>query len=358
MTSREIIAALLRREIPERMGIYEHYWGETVPAWQKQGFPETAKVEDYFGYDIQGVGGWFDTGIRPGFQEEVIEETDEWKVRKDGRGATLKYWKAKSGTPEHIAFEVTTPEAWRPFRESLLTLNTKRIDIDAMRTAMKEATPTGRFRVYGHLFIFETMRGTLGDVCMLESFLLEPEWIKDFCRVYTEHYKIHYDYIFREVGLPDGMFIYEDLGFRNGLFCSPRTLAELVIPFYKELVGFFHDHKLPVILHRCGDIRQAVPLIIEAGFDCLQPMEAKAGNDVLEFAKLYGTKLSYMGNIDVTVLNRNDDRLTRAEVEHKVGTLAKMRIPYIFHSDHSLPPDINFGTYKLAVETFRKLGKY
>jgi len=358
MTSREIIAALLRREIPERMGIYEHYWGETVPAWQKQGFPENAKVEDYFGYDIQGVGGWFDTGIRPGFQEEVIEETDEWKVRKDGRGATLKYWKAKSGTPEHIAFEVTTPEAWQPFRESLLTLNPKRIDIDAMRTAMKDATPTGRFRVYGHLFIFETMRGTLGDVCMLESMLLEPEWIKDFCAVYTEHYKIHYDCIFREVGLPDGMFIYEDLGFRNGLFCSPRTLAELVIPFYKELVGFFHDHKLPVILHSCGDVRQAVPLIIEAGFDCLQPMEAKAGNDVLEFAKLYGTKLSYMGNIDVTVLNRNDDRLTRAEVEHKVGALAKMRIPYIFHSDHSVPPDINFSTYKLAVETFRKIGRY
>ena len=358
MTSREIIASILRKETPERMGIFEHWWGETIPAWQKQGYPENAKVEDYFNYDMQGVGGWFDSGIRPGFQEEVIEESDEWKVRKDGRGATLKYWKAKSGTPEHIAFEVTTPEKWKPFRESLLTLNPKRVDIPGIRDALKQGEPTGRFRFYGNLFIFELMRATLGDVCMLESFLLEPEWIRDFCTVYTQHYKLHYDYIFREAGKPDGMFIYEDLGFRNGLFCSPKTLADLVIPFYRELVGFFHDCGLPVILHSCGDVRKAVPLVIGAGFDCLQPMEAKAGNDVLEFAKLYGNKISYMGNIDVTVLNRNDDKLTRSEVERKVGALRKMRIPYIFHSDHSVPPDISFGTYKLAVETFRGMEKY
>jgi len=358
MTSREIIAALLKRQIPERMGIFEHYWGETVPMWQKQGFPENTILEDYFGYDLAGVGGWFDSSLRPGAPEEVLQETDEWKIRKDSRGATLKYWKAKSGTPEHIAFEVTSPEKWQPFREELLALNPKRLDVTGTRDALAKAEPAGRFRFYGNLFIFEIMRATLGDVCMLESMLLEPDWIKDFCKVYTQHYKIHYDYLFREAGKPDGMFIYEDLGFSNGLFCSPQCLRELVIPFYRELVGFFHDHGLPVILHSCGDIRKAVPLIIEAGFDCLQPMEAKAGNDVIEFAELYGKKLCYMGNIDVTVLNKNNPETTRAEVEHKVGAMRKMRIPYIFHSDHSVPPDINLSTYRLAVETFRSLQKY
>jgi len=359
MTSREIMAALLRREIPERMGIYEHFWGETIPAWREQGFPEDADPAAFFDYDLRSAdGSWFNTNLVVDFEEEVIEETDKWRVRKDGRLATLKFWKNKSGTPEHIAFEITSPEKWRPYREQLLTLDTRRMDISALREGLQQARAADKFSVYSNLFIFEIMRATLGDLCMLESLLLEPEWIRDFCSVYTRHYIIHYDHMFSEAGKPDGMFIYEDMGFRNGLFCSPATLADLIVPFYKELVGFFHDHGLPVILHTCGDVRQAVPLIIEAGFDCLQPMEAKAGNNVIEFAQQYGNAISYMGNIDVTVLNKNDPQLTREEVEHKVRAMRELRIPYIFHSDHSVPPDITFQTYKCAVDLFRENWRY
>ena len=359
MNSREIITALVNKQIPERMGISESYWGETTRAWQEQGYPEGADPIEHFNYDMRQVdGSWFDTGLRVGFEEEIIEETDEWKVRKDGRGATLKYWKDKSGTPEHIDFEVTTPEKWKPWKESLLSLDTSRVDLDAIRESLDKPEGTTRFRYYGNVFIFEIMRGTLGDVCMLESLLLEPEWIKDFCATYAEHFKIHYDYILREAGRPDGMFIFDDLGFSNGLFCSPATLDELLIPFYREIVGFFHDHGLPVLLHTCGDVRKAVRLFIEAGFDCLQPMEAKAGNNVLEFAREFGDKLCYMGNIDVTVLNTNDKDKVRAEIEHKITTLRDMRIPYIFHSDHSVPPDIHLDTYQFAVDTFRSIGNY
>jgi hypothetical protein len=32
----------------------------------------------------------------------VLEETDEWEVKRNGSGAALKYWKHKMGTPKHI----------------------------------------------------------------------------------------------------------------------------------------------------------------------------------------------------------------------------------------------------------------
>lgn len=359
MTSREIITALLNREIPERMGIFESYWGETIPSWRQQGYPQDVDPGDYFNYDLDLVGGsWFNNSLQVGFEEEIIEETDEWKVRKDDRGATLKYWKNKSGTPEHIDFEVTTPEKWKPWKQKLLTLDERRIDLKTLRHSLQKVRAAGKFSCFGNLFVFEIMRATLGDICMLESMLLEPEWIKDFCATYTEHFKIHHDYMFREAGKPNGVFIYEDLGFSNGLFCSPATLAELVMPYYREFVGFCHDHGVPVLFHSCGDIREAVPMIVDAGFDCLQPMEAKAGLNVVELAREFGNKISYMGNIDVTVLNTNDPGKVRAEVEHKVSALRDMRIPYVFHSDHSIPPDIHFETYKLAVETFRSIGSY
>ena len=43
----------------------------------------------------------------------TIEETDEWKIVLNGNGARLKWWKNKSGTPEHIDFHMTTRAIWK-----------------------------------------------------------------------------------------------------------------------------------------------------------------------------------------------------------------------------------------------------
>ena len=46
--------------------------------------------------------------------------------------------------------------------------------------------------------------------------------------------------------------------------------------------------------------------MIEAGIDCLQVIEIKAGMDLLLIHKLYGDKIALMGGIDVRVLYTND----------------------------------------------------
>ncbi|HSV74547.1 MAG TPA: uroporphyrinogen decarboxylase family protein [Chthonomonadales bacterium] len=358
MTSRDRIAAILRREVPDRMGLYEHFWPETLNAeWPAQGYPSGVSPEVEFDYDIAGCGGWFASEPFPG-RYEVVAETDEWRIARDGRGASLKHWKAKSGTPEHIGFDCDTPDKWRTYREPLLEVNPSRLDFAGARAALQGARERGKYAVFGNLFVFELLRATLGDANFLPALLVEPDWIRDFCRVYLNHFRSHYDLLFREAGKPDGMFIYEDFGFANGLFCSPRTLAEVIMPYEKELVGFFHDHGLPVVLHACGDVRKAVPLFIEAGFDCLQPMEAKAGCDVVELARTYGTKLAYMGNMNVVALSTNDRTVVEAEVAPKLAALRDMRIPYVFHSDHSVPPDIRLDTYRYALELLRVHGSY
>lgn len=87
----------------------------------------------------------------------------------------------------------------------------------------------------------------------------------------------------KEAGKPDGVWLYEDLGFNKGLFCSPSILENLIFPYYKEMVDFFHGYDLPVVLHSCGGIKEALDLIVGAGFDALNPMEAKAGCDVVSW---------------------------------------------------------------------------
>jgi len=359
MKSCERVATLLNREIPDQMGVFEHFWFETLgDYWSAQGYPRDADPAVYFDYDMAPVPYELDTVPFSGVQE-LIEETDEWVITRDGCGATLKTWKNRSGTPEHIGFEATTPQKWRKFRQPLREVNPKRLgDLDKIRKSLDEIRSRGKSAIFSNMFVFELMRKTIGDEHFLPALLLEPDWIHDFCRVYLDFYRNHYEILFREVGLPDLFWISEDLGFSNGLFCSPQVLAELIMPYHKQLVSFFKDYHLPVVLHTCGDIRKAIGLIIDAGYDCLEPMEAKAGCDVIEIAKTYGRRISYMGNIDAMVLNTNNPAAVEAEIVPKLKKLKEMRIPYFFHSDHSIPPDIHFKTYEYALRLFRDNCRY
>jgi uroporphyrinogen decarboxylase len=352
MTSRERIKAILHGEPYDHFGIYDHFWKETKDEWRKAGLPEDTDPGVYFQHDIKDVGAPLDYMPFRGV-DDTISETDEWSIKKNGWGSSFKYWKEKTGVPEHIDFDCTSPEKWKKYRDQLSEFDPTRFELDTLRKNWEVANKLDKCNVYCFFGIFEAMRMSMGDICLMESSILEPDWIHDFCRVFTDFTIAQYDYAFREVGKPDAFFLADDLGFSKGLFFSPGSLRELLLPYYKEIVGFLHENGVLAILHACGGITEAVPMIVEAGFDCLQPMEAKAGCNVVEYAKAFGDRIAFMGNMDVTVFNQNNDELTKQEVLGKLNALHEIGARYVFHSDHSLPPDISFKTYSYAVELYR-----
>jgi len=359
LSSRERTLALLRHERPDRMGLFEHFWPETIrDYWLAQGFPADTSPEEYFDYDLCWGGGGIDWMPFIGVAE-TIEETEECRLVRQGNGAVMRYWKHKSGTPEHVDFDCATPQRWEAtYKPPLLTLNPARMNIEETRKNIATARARGKFIFFGGMFVFEWLRGTLGDQIMLESLALEPEWIHDFNRTYTDFYLRHLAYLFDHAGQPDGAFIYEDLGYNKGLFCSPAMYRELIMPYHRELFSFFHDRDMPVILHSCGNATAAVPMLLEAGIDCLQPMEAKAGMDVVELARQFGDRLSFMGNLDVRVLESGNKEAIEAEIVGKMEALKSLGAAYFFHSDHSITPNVSFASYQFALEVFRAHCRY
>ena len=94
MTSRERMKALFARELPDRMGLFEHFWPETLrDYWPEQGYPKDTGPQEFFDFDIRSCGWSVNTTPFVDWQEELIEETDECKVTKNARGATLRHWK-------------------------------------------------------------------------------------------------------------------------------------------------------------------------------------------------------------------------------------------------------------------------
>ncbi len=357
----EVVDRLLRNRPPfERVGLNDHPWGDTLRKWtEEEDYPTNENggpvaPADHFGFDMAGCGGWFDVMPKRGFSE-IIEETDEWKTVRNGAGAVLKWWKNKSGTPEHIDFSMSTREVWdTEYRHHLLEFDAERMDIPAMKRNLENQRAAGKWTFFGHQFIWETLRASLGDVCMFESLVLDPSWIHDFNRVYTDFYKMNFTRILAEAGLPYGIWIYEDLGYRNGLACSPMTLAELVFPYYAELVEFFHGYDLPVVLHACGNITEALPLIVEAGFDGLNPMEVKAGCDIFAFAETYGDRLAFFGGLDARILETGDADTIRKEVTDLVEGMKARGARYIYGSDHSISTNVTLQAFRHGIDVYRE----
>ena len=354
MTKREIIKTLLAGQLPERVGLNEHFWPYICEnAWQAQGVAPGTDFVQRFNLDLRSIS-WFSAPAPRPDLACVVEESDEWIVRRNGWGAATKTWKHKAGTPEHVGFSITSPEIWkRDFRDAFEAINVRdHVDLPQMKRRYAQAMAGEEFVTYSSLFVFEELRGILGDVTMLEALLLEPEWIHDFCSLVTRKYMDCFELLFREVGLPDGVHIYEDLGYTAACFASPACHREMIFPYHKRLFGLFKDYRLPIILHTCGDFRPHIDSIIESGVDCIQALEAKTGMNVADLAERYKDKLCFMGNIDVRSLESGNRERIRGECLGKLNAMKKLRAPYIYMSDHSIPPSVSVSDYEYMLELF------
>lgn len=351
---------LLRGETTGVVPLHDSPWSDTLEKWATQGMPRTpagtaVDPTEHFDFDIVNCGGWFDWFARIG-HTEIVDESDDWKLVRNGNGAVLRWWKHKSGTPEHVDFHMTNRAIWdaeyRPFlgpETAADRVGDLSATVDALRRHQS------RWTGFGHQFIWENLRASLGDVNMFVALSEDPEWIHDFNRVYTDLYKACYTILFERCGKPDGVWIYEDLGYKERLFCSPKMLADLIFPYYAEMVDFFHGHGLPVIFHSCGYQEPMIPLVVEAGFDGLNPMEVKAGNDILAYAERFGDDLCFVGGLDARVLETGDRTLIEREVVGLVRGMRERGARFVYGSDHSLSTNIDYEDFLFSLEVYRSV---
>ena len=185
----------------------------------------------------------------------------------------------------------------------------------------------------------------------------DPAWVMEMYE-YDAEMIIGMMQLYVDRGLDfDGMWLWDDLAYKNGPLFSPRAYREQLLPYHKRVVDFAHSQGWPVILHCCGNLTSLVPGLIDAGFDCLQALEVKAGVDLGHLVREYGKYLCFEGGVDVREWFADE-----AHLEHEVRTKLALGMSnpggYIFHSDHSVPPQVSFANYTKVVDLVRRYGPY
>ena len=153
------------------------------------------------------------------------------------------------------------------------------------------------------------------------------------------------------------MFYYEDMGFKNRPFMSPTMYRQIVWPAHKRTFSFAKSRGLPIIVHSCGFVEPLVDGLIEAGMDMLQAMEVKAGMDLVALKKAYGDRIGFMGGLDVRTLTANDPQAIQAELDRKLPA-AMAGGGYVLHSDHSIPDQVEYETYRFFIDRGLEMGTY
>ncbi len=357
MTSYERTKNILDRKPVDRIGLYEHFWSDTKKMWTAAGSVKpNDNLYDIFDYDMSEC--WaFKLTADLDFVPQIISETDETVLTRDGNGALLRRHKLHDSTPEHVDFLVKDRAGWEEHIKPLLVPDEKRINFKAYRDEKRKAREENRFFFWSGINVFESMHPVCGHEHMLVGMALDPDWVKDMVDTYSTLTVRLQEILFDKEGLPDGIWYYEDMGFKQRPFMSPAMYDEIIKPGHKKTIDYAKSNNLPVVMHSCGYVDPLIPGMIEAGIDCLQVIEVKAGMDLLSIHKKYGDRISLMGGIDVRKLYTNDKKQIDEELESKIP-IVKNGFGYILHSDHSIPGTVDFDTYRYFIEKGLELGTY
>jgi len=358
MTSIERMVDTLERKPVDQTPIAVSPWGVTVERWRKEGhIGENEDVTEHFGQDLRS-GGWLNSTADLDFEPKVLEETDETVLTLDGNGAMLRRHKLHDSTPEHVDFTVKDRAGWEEhIKPHLLSYDARRVPFDGYRDAKAYAAEKQRFYCWAGVAPFEQIHPVCGHEYMLMGMALDPDWVKDMVMTFADLTIMHLEELFSQHGKPDGFFFYEDMGFKHRPFMSPAMYGEIVQPGHAKLFDYAHSNGCKVIVHSCGYVEPLVPGLIEAGMDCLQAMEVKAGMDLPTLFQRFGDRISFFGGVDVRTLISNDRALIDAEMDAKILPVVQGGGGYILHSDHSEPPEIDYETMRYFVERGRTLGR-
>lgn len=356
LTSRDRVNRMFARRDHDRVPRQDAYWSETIARWQSEGLQggEDA-VRELLQRDFAGLC-WSWPRPFPG-REEIIQQDEQTRVIVDGFGQKTRAWKHRSGTPEHLGWECDSRQAWQTRFKPALLKTGLHVNLEEVKKNHAFARSRGRWCHLTGAESFEATRKLLGDVVTLIAMAEDPDWIRDISRTHTDLVLRDFEAIVAAGIDFDGVWIYGDMAYNHATMCSPAMYRDLIWPDHKRLADWTHAHGGKFIYHTDGDINGVMDLYVEAGFDCLQPLEAKAHVDIRNLAPRYGDRLAFFGNIDVMIMATND----RAKIEHEVRSKLAAGMAtrgYAYHSDHSVPPTVSWPTYRFVIDLLEQYGRY
>ena len=369
LRKRERMNRALRHQEPDRVPISDFFWDGFTTRWRRElGLGDDVSPYDYYDLDWIVTVPNMDPWIRP---FETIEETADAVVVKTGFGAILRKQFA-CPMPEMRGWEIDTIESLEratfddPADPRRFFAGGDNQIAGVGDTFQRDSPPwidtlksnRATIPVYGSMIeVSECLTRLIGQMNGLLWMAEYPERMGAVINRLGAHYlECARAEIAAGAGLLDGFVIWGDVAYKKSMLFSPAYWREYFKPWVARMTAAAHAAGLPVIYHGCGNVKAILPDFIEIGVDGYNPLEAKAGLDVVELRRHYGHKIAFCGNSSVPVWESADEGAIRREVLRKLN--AAKGGSYVFMSDHSVTGAVAGKTYDQIVALVREYGQY
>jgi uroporphyrinogen decarboxylase len=152
----------------------------------------------------------------------------------------------------------------------------------------------------------------------------------------------------------DVFFFGNDFGTQLDLLISPENFKRFVLPGFKQLIDLAHRYNKKVLLHSCGSIIKAIPMMIDAGMDALHPLQAlAAGMDAENLSRNFKGKIAFFGGVDTQQLLVHG---TPQQVRDDVRRLKRLLGPnlVVSPSHEAILPNVPLENVLAMAETARE----
>lgn len=326
------IGRRLRDNLPENKTLYEMDAAETLALLDTLFLiHETFEIDGFTAFEIG--------------HETVLDDRhvrDDWGVVYERSPHGLP---VAQGHPLHDPRRLNGYSPPRPRREHLAML-------DLARDRFKERKA-----------LFWMMRGAFVKswrLAGMENLMIrmfdDPAFVHALARMVTDFNLEQLDVII-DAGA-DVLIVEDDIADKNFPLIAPDQFRTFVEPYNRELVEKAHAGGLKVVRHSDGNLWPLMDILLDAGYDGLNPLEPQAGMDLKKVKAYCGDRICLIGNIDCIQLLPNG---TPAEVEAAVIRAiedAGAGGGFILSDSNSLHPGVNPENCIALFEAARKHGRY
>ena len=156
----------------------------------------------------------------------------------------------------------------------------------------------------------------------------------------------------------DTVSLGDDYCSNRGPLMSPGMFREFILPHLTVAVTAIHEEGARCIKHCDGNTWALLDMMVDAGIDCINPLEPVAHMDMAEVKARYGDRVCMMGNIDCAELLCHG---SESEVEEAVRECIRDGAAgggLIVSSSNSIHSGVRPGNYAAMIRAVHTYGRY
>ncbi len=320
--------------------------------WRSQG--ATQDEIDLIAFDFDhvpliGCGG--NTGQRGGFIPRVIEDNEEYLIKKDELGRTTKLCKKSATIPLPLDYPVNDMDSWLKLKP-LYEFHEDRINWDAVETA-KKSQKEGSLVIASILGGFDLPRQLLGEEEVCICYYEQPELMYDILETVGDTAFKVLDRISDKLTI-DNLSVHEDMAGKSGSLIGPNLIEQFIKPYYRKIWDMLNSKGTKIFSQDSdGNMNSVIDAFLDCGVNVMFPAEPAANMDIVELREKYGAKLAFKGGIDKHVLRESKDAIKK-ELEYKMQPLMQ-KGGVVFGIDHRIPNGTPIENYRYYVDTAREI---